>query len=130
MRSRLIWVAALLGALGVAQAARAQNAPGDFYDIPVVQSLTGGGAFLGMEEHDALQLVEKLTNRTGGIHGKTLRFVFHDDQSSPQNAIQLANEALATKPIALHSATSVVPSTTMGFVASASLATKPIVVLG
>ncbi|HZL58268.1 MAG TPA: ABC transporter substrate-binding protein [Stellaceae bacterium] len=99
MRSRLIWVAALLGALGVAQAARAQNAPGDFYDIPVVQSLTGGGAFLGMEEHDALQLVEKLTNRTGGIHGKTLRFVFHDDQSSPQNAIQLANEALATKPI-------------------------------
>ena len=96
---RLIWVAALLGTLGVAQAAQAQNAPGDFYDIPVVQSLTGGGAFLGMEEHDALQLVEKLTNRTGGIHGKTLRFVFHDDQSSPQNAIQLANEALATKPI-------------------------------
>jgi len=96
---RLIWVAALLGALGMVPAAQAQNAPGDFYDIPVVQSLTGGGAFLGMEEHDALQLVEKLTNRTGGIHGKTLRFVFHDDQSSPQNAIQLANEALATKPI-------------------------------
>src|SRR5665213_1861477 len=32
--------------------------------------------------------------------------------------------------IALHSATSVVPSTTMGFVANEALATKPIVVLG
>jgi branched-chain amino acid transport system substrate-binding protein len=95
---RLSISAAVLGllALGTVQAAPAQAE--DFYDIPVINALTGGGAFLGMEEHDALQLVEKLTNKTGGIHGKTLRFVFHDDQSSPQVGVQLLNDAIATHP--------------------------------
>ncbi len=70
----------------------------DFYDIHVVASLTGGGAFLGMEEHDALLLVEKTVNKTGGIHGKKLRYVFHDDQSSPQIAVQLLNDVVALHP--------------------------------
>ncbi len=70
----------------------------DFYDIHVIASLTGGGAFLGMEEHDALLLVEKSVNKTGGIHGKKLRYVFHDDQSSPQVAVQLLNDVVALHP--------------------------------
>jgi len=70
----------------------------DFYDIHVIQSLTGAGAFLGNEEHDALLLVEKNTNKTGGIHGKKLRFVFHDDQSTPQVAVQLLNDVIALHP--------------------------------
>jgi branched-chain amino acid transport system substrate-binding protein len=70
----------------------------DFYDIHVIEALTGGGSFLGQEEHDALQLVEKLTNKTGGIHGKKLRFVFHDDQSTPQVAVQLLNDVIALHP--------------------------------
>jgi branched-chain amino acid transport system substrate-binding protein len=37
-------------------------------------------------------------NSTGGIHGKPLKFVFHDDQSSPQVAVQLANQVKATNP--------------------------------
>jgi branched-chain amino acid transport system substrate-binding protein len=70
----------------------------DFYDIHVIQSLTGGGSFLGNEEHDALQLVEKYANKIGGIHGKKLRFVFHDDQSTPQVSVQLLNDVLALHP--------------------------------
>ncbi|MGH7002057.1 MAG: hypothetical protein ACREEA_11185, partial [Stellaceae bacterium] len=38
-------------------------------DIPVIASLTGGGAFLGQEEQQAIQILEKLVNQTGGIHG-------------------------------------------------------------
>lgn len=70
----------------------------DTYDINVVMPLTGGGAFLGKLEQEAIQLVEKVTNDTGGIHGKQLRLIFHDDQSSPQTAVQLTNGILAKKP--------------------------------
>lgn len=84
-------VTATLLAGGVARAA-------DTYDINVIMPLTGGGAFLGKSEQEAIQLAEKVVNDTGGIHGKQLRFVFHDDQSSPQTAVQLANGILAEKP--------------------------------
>jgi branched-chain amino acid transport system substrate-binding protein len=68
------------------------------YDIQVIQSLTGGGSFLGKQEQQALQLQEKVVNQAGGIHGKKLHFVFHDDQSSPQLAVQLANDVIALNP--------------------------------
>jgi branched-chain amino acid transport system substrate-binding protein len=68
------------------------------YDIDVILPLTGGGSFLGKAEQQSLQLAEKLANRTGGIHGRPLRFLFHDDQSSPQTAVQLAAEVLAAHP--------------------------------
>ncbi|MDB5409636.1 MAG: receptor ligand binding region family protein [Rhodospirillales bacterium] len=68
------------------------------YDLHVIQSLTGGGSFLGKQEQEALQLQEKQVNQRGGIHGKKLHFIFHDDQSSPQLAVQLANEVIAAKP--------------------------------
>lgn len=68
------------------------------YDIHVVQPLTGGGSFLGKAEQQSLQLAEKTANASGGIGGKPLRFVFHDDQSNPQVAVQLANEVIAAKP--------------------------------
>ena len=73
----------------------------DAYEIPVIQSLTGYGAFLGKNEHQALQLEEKVLNASGGIHGKPIRFVYHDDQSNPQVAVQLANEIIAGHPAVL-----------------------------
>lgn len=85
---------AFLAACLLAAPAHAANT----YDIPVVASLTGGGAFLGQEEQQAIQILEKLVNQTGGIHGRKVNFVFHDDQSSPQQAVQLANQVLAAKP--------------------------------
>ena len=87
----ILVVAALLQCLTFASAA-------DTQDINVILPLTGGGAFLGKSEQQALTQYEKLVNSTGGIHGKPLKFVFHDDQSSPQLAVQLANQVKATNP--------------------------------
>ncbi|HLJ00012.1 MAG TPA: ABC transporter substrate-binding protein [Bradyrhizobium sp.] len=91
MRVRIIFVAAaLLCGLTIAQAADRE--------INVILPLTGGGAFLGKAEHQALLQFEKAANASGGIHGQPLKFVFHDDQSSPQVAVQLANQVKATNP--------------------------------
>ena len=87
----ILVVAALLQCVTFASAA-------DTQDINVILPLTGGGAFLGKAEQQALQQYEKVVNSTGGIHGKPLKFVFHDDQSSPQVAVQLANQVKATNP--------------------------------
>jgi branched-chain amino acid transport system substrate-binding protein len=70
----------------------------DTFDINVILPLTGGGAFLGKAEEQALQRYELVANSNGGIQGKPLRFVFNDDQTSPQIAVQLANQIKAGKP--------------------------------
>jgi branched-chain amino acid transport system substrate-binding protein len=71
------------------------------YDIPVILATTGSGSSLGAEEQQALQIVETVVNRDGGIHGRKVRFVFLDDQSTPQLAVQLANQALDKHPAVL-----------------------------
>ena len=70
----------------------------DDYEINVILPLSGGASFLGKAEQQSLQLVEKSTNETGGIQGKQLKFIFQDDQSSPQTAVQLASQVVAAKP--------------------------------
>jgi branched-chain amino acid transport system substrate-binding protein len=67
-------------------------------EINVILPLTGGGAFLGKAEQQALLQFEKAANADGGIHGQPLKFTFHDDQSSPQVAVQLANQVKASNP--------------------------------
>ena len=57
--------------------------------------LTGGGAFLGEQQKAIIEQTEKVINRDGGIHGKPVHFVFHDDQTSPQVAVQLTTEVIA-----------------------------------
>ena len=84
-----------LAALSYGATAEAGAPP---YEIPVIASLTGGGAFLGRQEQQALQLEETVIDRAGGIHGRPVRFAFRDDQSSPQLAVQLAGAALAADP--------------------------------
>jgi branched-chain amino acid transport system substrate-binding protein len=90
---------ALAPALVVALVAVAPARAAGTDDIPVIASLTGGGAFLGQEEQQAIDILQQVVNKSGGIHGRQVRFVFHDDQSSPQQAVQLANQVLAAKPI-------------------------------
>jgi branched-chain amino acid transport system substrate-binding protein len=76
-------------------------------EIPVILPITGGAAFLGKAEQDALERYEKVVNAAGGIHGKSVHFAIRDDQSSPQVAVQLTNEAKATDtPVILGSALS------------------------
>ena len=61
------------------------------YEIDAVISLTGSAAFLGKEQQQALEAVEKVQNARGGIHGRKIHFVIQDDQSNPQIAVQLTN---------------------------------------
>ena len=64
-------------------------------DVPVVLPLTGGASFLGQGERDALRILEGVLNHGPGPQ---LHFVFHDDQSSPQTAVQLASQIKAQQP--------------------------------
>jgi branched-chain amino acid transport system substrate-binding protein len=74
------------------------SAADDAYDFHVIVPLTGGSAFLGKTEQDAFLIAAKVINQNGGIHGKKLNVIVHDDQSSPQVAVQLTNEVVAAHP--------------------------------
>jgi branched-chain amino acid transport system substrate-binding protein len=90
---------AALAALAVSLAVPARPAAAaDAYTIPVVMSLTGSAAFLGKSEAQALELVEQLVNKQGGIKGRPIHFAIQDDGSNPQTAVQLTNGVLAAKP--------------------------------
>lgn len=68
------------------------------FDIQVILPLTGPGAFLGTAEQTALQRAETVMAGHETIGGRPIHFVFHDDQSSPQVAVQLATQIAAAKP--------------------------------
>jgi branched-chain amino acid transport system substrate-binding protein len=44
---------------------------------------------------------ENVVNKTGGIHGVPLHFVFHDDQNDPKVAVEIVNELLPQHPVAI-----------------------------
>jgi len=89
--------AVLLGTLSAASVIR-PVAAAEPYQINSILSLTGGASFLGKAEQQALQLLEASINADGGIEGRPVRFVFHDDQSTPQIAVQLASQIVASRP--------------------------------
>lgn len=84
-------VSALLATFGPARAAEP-------YTIDVLLPLTGPGALLGTTEQKAMQQFETVYAKGKDIGGRPVHFSFHDDQSSPQTAVQLANEIIAKKP--------------------------------
>lgn len=90
--SRLVFFSAVL--LSATSASFAVEA----FNIDVVLPLTGAAAFLGKAEQLALQQAEKSLTGAQGISGRPVKFVFHDDQSSPQTAVQLATQIVASNP--------------------------------
>ncbi|HTP84462.1 MAG TPA: ABC transporter substrate-binding protein [Alphaproteobacteria bacterium] len=70
----------------------------DPYKVNVVLPLTGLAAFVGQGQKDTLTALAEYVNKNGGLHGQPLEFVFHDDQTSPQVAVQLTNSALSSHP--------------------------------
>jgi branched-chain amino acid transport system substrate-binding protein len=68
------------------------------FPIHVIVSLTGLASFIGNQDKVTLGLGEKLINESGGIQGRRVKFIYYDDQSSPQNAVQILNQIVATKP--------------------------------
>ncbi len=87
----LVWCAAMFAPMPAASA----DQP---YEVNAILSLTGSGSFLGQEEQAGMRLVETQVNASGGLRGRTLKFNFKDDQSSPQVAVQLYNQILQDKP--------------------------------
>ena len=67
------------------------------FEINLMISQTGAAAFLGQKQVESYTILQNLVNRDGGIRGRPLKFVFHDDQSSPQTGLQIANDLIAKK---------------------------------
>jgi branched-chain amino acid transport system substrate-binding protein len=67
------------------------------YDLNVVISTTGSGAFLGTNEQAALNVLQRTVNAGGGIKGRPLHFVFADDATTPTTAVQLTNALVSKK---------------------------------
>jgi branched-chain amino acid transport system substrate-binding protein len=88
------WCGVALAAIALIGSARAAGT----YDINVVLPLTGSAAFVGQGQKDSLGAFEAQINDTGGIGGDKLHFIFHDDQTSPQVAVQLATQILGGNP--------------------------------
>ena len=74
------------------------EAPATPYEIDVILSETGSISFLGRAEEEVLKIEESVLNQAGGVHGRPVRFVFHDDQSNPQVALQAMRQAMARQP--------------------------------
>lgn len=79
----------------------ARAAAADPFPIDVLLPLTGPAAFAGDAQQQVVRAMERLTNRTGGIRGRPIRFEIHDDQSSPAVAVQIVNELLPKKPVVI-----------------------------
>lgn len=89
---KLIAVLALAALAGSGMPASAQSAP---YTFEVILPLTGQAAFSGQAESQSLAAYEKYVNANGGVRGVPIHFDIHDDQTSPQVALQLANADIA-----------------------------------
>jgi branched-chain amino acid transport system substrate-binding protein len=91
--------AASAAALAVALACVASaTAAGDPINLNVIIPLSGPGTFIGKSQQDALTAMETAVNKDGGIRGRPIHFIVHDDGSSPQNAVQAANQSLEGRP--------------------------------
>jgi branched-chain amino acid transport system substrate-binding protein len=95
--ARALLPAACLAAAGLSAAILPARSAEPF-NIDVILPLTGPAAFLGTAEHAALQRAETVLSGEQGIAGRPVHFVFHDDQSSPQVAVQIATQVVSTKP--------------------------------
>jgi branched-chain amino acid transport system substrate-binding protein len=95
--ARLLRPCAALVLIAGLAASNANAATSEPYEINVILSQTGSAAFLGSEEATALQVLEGVVNKSGGVSGRPIKFVIADDQSNPQTAVQLFNGVQAKK---------------------------------
>lgn len=97
MPQRLLALAVMLILLapGGVQAQETAKKP---YEINVVLSLTGTGAFIARGQSQALRAVEHYVNQNGGIKGQLIHFNLLDSQSNPRVDIQLTTGILANHP--------------------------------
>jgi branched-chain amino acid transport system substrate-binding protein len=77
--------------------APAASTAADPFEIDALVPVTGPQAFLGQGIARAIAAVEAAANRTGGIRGRPVKFVIHDDAGNPQLDVQFANAVIARK---------------------------------
>jgi branched-chain amino acid transport system substrate-binding protein len=91
--NRLVaWILAAASFVMLGAPARSADAP---YEINVILPLTGRVAFVGQTDQQALKALEGYVNKTGGIRGRPLAFVFADDQYDPKVSLQIAQGMIA-----------------------------------
>ena len=88
------------------------------YEINVVMSQTGAYAFQGLGATKALDIIERVTNKGGGINGRPIKFLVTDDQSSPVVAVQAANAIIAKGASVILGPVATAPCTAVAALAS------------
>jgi branched-chain amino acid transport system substrate-binding protein len=90
---------ACAGLLGAPLSGSAQGAAP--FTIPVIVPLTGGFSYAGQIGKKTIEALEVQINKTGGVHGRPVKFNFYDDQGIPQTAVQVTTQAMNDKPVAV-----------------------------
>ncbi len=96
MRRSLV-SAAVIAAL-VAGAPAGPTRAADPLVIDAISSLTGPSTFVGKGTAEGLEAVEAIVNKAGGIGGRPVKFLIHNDESSPQLTVQIANQIFDHHP--------------------------------
>jgi branched-chain amino acid transport system substrate-binding protein len=94
---RLLRLSACIAAALILVPPAGSNGADGPYEIIAMVPLTGSAALQGRQQSQGLVALEALINRTGGIHGRPIKFEIVDTQSSPQITVQLMNYAAAKK---------------------------------
>lgn len=104
----------------------------DVIKLGAVFPLTGDVAAMGQSCKNALQMLEEETNKSGGVNGKKIQFVFEDDENKPAssaNVIQkLINQGKVVGVVGSYSSKcsiSMAPIATSSKIPMISLGTNP-----
>src|ERR1700716_4159443 len=81
--------------------------------IGAVLSLSGPAAVFGLPERDAIEAVVEEINRTGGVNGRKIELVLHDDKTDPAEAVRGVTQVARDGVVAI-----VGPSTGSGILAA------------
>jgi branched-chain amino acid transport system substrate-binding protein len=92
VRTALLALLLVPAAQVAAAAAATSGAP---IEINAIASLTGYAAFLGAGTTQAITAAEMALNAEGGVNGRPIKFVVHDDQSQAQQDVQILNDLAA-----------------------------------
>src|SRR6266851_5687993 len=118
-RNKMLKVTAMAVAVGLfaASASNAQSqAP---IKVGAVLSLSGPAAVFGLPERDAIEAVVEEINRTGGVNGRKIELVLHDDKTDPSEAVRGVTQVTRDGVVAI-----VGPSTGSGILAAGPVAER------
>jgi branched-chain amino acid transport system substrate-binding protein len=62
--------------------------------IGVITIFSGAGAFVGAAQKNTLQMMGEEVNKSGGINGRPVEFIFYDDEMKPDQAVRLAKRLI------------------------------------